>query len=182
MQSRPRLLALASFALAAIACNSLDSKKLETNISSTLAEKGVEMKSVSCPATVKSGEAFACTGETKDGDKVTFDVTQKGGGDVAWALRGQILDAQKLGDSIESKVGNKADVQCPKKTIILVKGTKVSCDVVVEGQKTKVDIVANDDQGNVEWKMGGGGGANKAKPAGGDDDDDKGSKHEKDDK
>ncbi|GAC1523378.1 MAG: hypothetical protein NVS3B10_23280 [Polyangiales bacterium] len=176
-----RSVIVASFAVAAFACNSLDSKKLESNISSTLTEKGVEMKSVSCPANVKSGEAFTCTGETKDGDKVTFDVTQKGGGDVAWVLRGQILDAQKLGDSIESKVGNKADVQCPKKTILLVKGSKVSCDVVIDGQKSKVDIVASDDQGNVDWKMGGGGG-NKPKPAAGDDDDDKGTKHEADDK
>src|SRR5438270_13275535 len=117
---------------------------------------------------MKSGDKFTCDGETDEGDKVVFDVEQtSSSGDIKWNLRGAILQADDLGDSIETKIGESADVKCPDKAIILPKGKKITCDVIIDGKKDKVELKAIDEKGTVDWKLA------SAKGSSGDDDDDK---------
>ena len=178
-----RILPFAALALLVAGCGKLDNKKIEDNIKSTLKGKGITMKSIDCPTDrkLKSGDKFTCTGESDDGTKCTFDVEQTdGSGDIKWNLRGSILQADDLGDSIEKKMGENVDVQCPDTTIILPKGKTIDCDVVVDGKKEKVAIKALDNDGTVDWKVGPGGGGGgddkaekkKSKKKGDDDDDD----------
>jgi hypothetical protein len=181
-----RIVPLAALALFVAGCMNLDAKKLEDNIRDTLKDKGVTLKSLTCPKDrkMKNGDKFTCDGETDDGDKVVFDVEQtSSSGDIKWNLRGAIIQADDLGDSIETKIGENADVKCPDKAMILPKGKKITCDVTVEGKKDKVVLKAIDDKGTVDWKLAskGGGGddddddksdGNKKKKSGDDDDDD----------
>jgi hypothetical protein len=166
-----RILWLAGLALFVAGCMNLDAKKLEDNIKDTLKEKDVTLKSLTCPKDrkMKNGDKFTCDGETEEGDKVVFDVEQtSSSGDIKWNLRGAIIQADDLGDSIEAKIGETADVKCPDKAMILPKGKKITCDVVIEGKKDKVQLKAVDDKGTVDWKLA------SAKGDDDDDDDDKG--------
>ena len=170
MSNRRILVSLSALALLFVGCMNLDAKKLEDNIKDTLKDKGVTLKSLTCPKDrkMKTGDKFTCDGETDDGDKVVFDVEQtSSSGDVKWNLRGAIIQADDLGDSIESKIGSSADVKCPDKAMILPKGKKLTCDVVVDGKKDKVELKAIDDKGTVDWKL-----ASGKSGGGGDDDDD----------
>ena len=145
----------------------LDNKKIEDSIKTTVKDKGITMKSVSCPTGQKSsvGSKFECTGETEDGGKLKFQVEVTGSdGSIKWELEGKILDMSKIGDSIEKKVHESADVKCPEKSLVVKKGDVVDCDVEIEGKKQKLQIKAIDNDGNIEWKLKG--------AAKGDDDDD----------
>ena len=151
-----------------MAC-SLDNKKIEESIRSTIKDKGITMKSVSCPTGQKAsvGSKFECTGETDDGGKLKFQVEVTGSdGSIKWELEGKILDMKKLGDSIEKKVHESADVTCPDKSLVVKKGDVVDCTVEIDGKKDKLQIKALDNDGNVEWKV-------KGAAADDDDDDDK---------
>jgi hypothetical protein len=150
-----------------MACT-LDNKKIEDSIKTTVKDKGITMKSVSCPTGQKSkvGTKFECTGETEDGGKLTFQVeVTSSGGDIKWELEGKILDMKKIGNSIEKKVGESADVECAEKSMVVKKGDVVTCPVTIDGKKQSVKIKALDNDGNIEWKLGAAG-------AGDDDDDD----------
>jgi hypothetical protein len=134
----------------------LDKGKLEGSITDACKAKGLELKSVDCPAErkAKKDDTFDCKGESKDGDKLVFHVTQTSDkGDIEWKLDGAILDVAKLGDSIESKIGKGADVKCPSKTIVLAKGKSLECKLSFEGKEAQVKLTAEDDDGNVSWKV-----------------------------
>ena len=162
--------ALVSFTL--MACT-LDNKKIEDSIRTTIKDRGITMKTVACPSGQKSsvGSKFECTGETEDGGKLKFQVEVTGaGGDIKWELEGKILDLKKLGDMVEKQVHESADVTCPEKSMVVKKGDVVECDVEIEGKKQKLEIKAVDNDGNVKAQL---------KGAAGDDDDDDKKKPEK---
>jgi hypothetical protein len=148
----PALVATASFLAAG--CN-IDHSKVEDSIRQGLKEKGVNLKSVDCPADrrIKKGDTFDCTGVDEGGQHLVFTVTQGDGGNVNWKLDGMIINQAKLGDSIEHKVGKAADVKCPEKTVILKPGQSFTCDVDVDGKTHKVLITLQDKEGNVAWKI-----------------------------
>jgi hypothetical protein len=155
---RTHTLALAVVAsLSFVACKpKIDNGKVEDSIKSGLKEKGVELDSVSCPKDLpaKKGNDFACTGKSKEGDEFEVNVEQTDdNGTISWKLKEGILDTAKLGDSIEKKIGEKADVKCPSKLISPKPGTKFDCDVTVEGDKKKVEITIEDKEGNLKWKI-----------------------------
>jgi hypothetical protein len=137
--------------------NNLDKGKLESSISDTCKSKGLALKSVTCPADrpVKEGDTFDCNGVTDDGDKLDFHVTQKDAqGNIDWKLTCAIIDASKIGDSIEEKVGKGADVKCAAKTIVMVKGKTIKCKATIEEKEHEVAITGTDDEGGVSWKIG----------------------------
>jgi hypothetical protein len=159
--------ALVSLAMGGVLACTLDNKKIEDSIKTTIKEKGITMKSVSCPTGQKSsvGSKFECTGETEDGGKLKFQVEVTGSdGSIKWELEGKILDMSKIGDSIEKKVHESADVKCPEKSLVVKKGDVVDCTVEIEGKKQKLQIKAIDNDGNIKWELKG--------AAKGDDDDD----------
>ncbi len=147
-----------SAAMVLLAGCTLDHGKIEGSIRDELKAKGVAMKSVTCPTgvSIKKGDQFDCSGEDDEGEKLTFHVEQTdSGGQISWKLEGAIINPEKLGDLIEKKIHEKADVKCPQKTRILKKDQSFTCDVTVEGQTHKVTLVAEDNDGNVKWKIDG---------------------------
>lgn len=149
--------AMLAFALLATGCT-IDKKKLESSITAECKAKGITLKSVDCPGDrkAKKGDAFDCNGETEDGDKVVFHVTQLDGGAIEWKLDGQILNQAKVGDSLEKAIDEKthvkADVKCPEKTIILLKGKSFTCDATVDDKTKKVDITLGEGD-SYSWKV-----------------------------
>jgi hypothetical protein len=147
-----------AIAVLASACT-IDKKKLESAITDECKAKGITLKSVDCPADrkAKKGDTFDCKGETEDGDKVVFHVTQSdGGGNIEWKLDGQILNQAKVGDSLEKAIDEKAhvkaDVKCPEKTIILLQGKSFKCDATVDDKTKKVEITLGEGD-SYSWKV-----------------------------
>ena len=175
-----RTLLFVTVGLSLVAGCKVGSKQLEDNITNGLKDQyGVEMKSVSCPSS--SSDSYTCTGVTLDGDKIDIDVTSDGSGGVKWQTKQAIVDMSKLGDGLESDIGSGADVTCPKKNVIAIKGKKFSCDVTIKGEKGKAEITCTGDNDKpfkiklVEGKGGDDDGDDdkgKGKKAKGDDDDD----------
>jgi hypothetical protein len=164
-----KVVGAALFSVALMACTINDKKlgEIEDSIKSTLKEKGVKMKSVSCPKGQKStvGTKFDCTGETDEGHKLTFNVEVTGaGGAMKWELEGKILDLKKIESAVSKKLKDDAELECPEQSLVVKKGDIVDCTVEVGGKKQKLQIKTMDNEGNVEWKIKG--------AASGDDDDD----------
>ncbi len=155
MKIEPLFAALALSACFLLTGCKLDHKELESTITKKFKEKDLALKDVSCPERpFKKGDTFECTGKTDDDDKVTINVTQKdAAGNVSFEIQGAVIDPEKLGDSIEEKVGTGADVKCPSKVIVLNEGEKIKCKVVIKGQEHSLEIKAKDDEGNVSWKI-----------------------------
>jgi hypothetical protein len=138
----------------------LDQKKLEGEIQSSLAAKGVDVTSVTCPPTMlKKGTTFECVVQDANGTKGIFDVTatdSKGG--VSWNLRGKFENMEKVGDLLEEglskKAGQVVDVQCPKKNIIIQKGVTFECTTKVGDKMTKYVFTAKTDDGDWDAKLG----------------------------
>jgi hypothetical protein len=163
------------FGLSAFAfgCN-VKKGEIEDSIKKTMKEKNVTMKSVSCPGDMKAkvGSTYECSGETDDGEKVTFKVeaTDFTGG-AKWELNGKIYDGSDVEDEVATAIGEKANgkkvkVKCKAKMFVFNKGDKFNCDLDVDGEKDVVVIEPTDDNGGYKWKV-------KSKSDKGDDDDDK---------
>jgi Domain of unknown function (DUF4333) len=155
--SRSAALALV-LAVLAIAClgRKLDKKKIEQNIHDELLTKGVNMKLIDCPAgrPLSAGDKFDCTGIDSDGETLVFHVTQTdAAGSFKWEMDGMVLNLAKIGDSIESKVGRNADVQCPEKSVIMQVGHSFTCNVDIGGKGHKVLLTLTDTTGRVTWKL-----------------------------
>ena len=169
-----RAFSVVGFGALLLAC-SIDNKKVEQSVIDTMKDKGVKMKSVSCPTgkPMKSGTKFDCTGTSDDGVDMTFHVEETdGSGTIKWELDGLILDKKKLGDGLEKDLGGGADIKCPEKTVIIHKGTTFDCDYEKDGEKGTVTLTADDDKGNFTVKKKGGAGGDDSKKKKGDDDDD----------
>jgi len=129
-------------------------KKIEASVRLGLGAKGVTLKSLSCPdgRPIKSGDTFDCAGVDQDDKALTFHVVQADNtGDVTWKMEGMIVDQTKIGDSIESKVGHAADVQCPAKIVIMKIGEAFTCPVLIEGKTRSVRMVLMNENGDVSW-------------------------------
>jgi hypothetical protein len=151
-------LAVVAVAIALPSCKptKLDHKKMEDMINSELTAKGVALKSVSCPddRKIKSGDTFDCTGIDSDDEHLVFTVDQQDDiGTIKWKLDGMIINKEKIGDSIEKKVGATADVQCPSKTVIVKVGGTFNCDVMIDAKKHHVLLTLTNAAGDVTWKI-----------------------------
>ncbi len=141
----------------------IDHRKVETAITDGLKANGITMRAVTCPADMplKQGAGFQCTGIDPDGQNITFNVTEKDNhGTVEWTLVGTLVDEQEVTDLYEPKfsaiVHKTIDIQCPKKRIIAIKGTRLTCDATVNGapatingKLAKVECNFIDDIGNI---------------------------------
>lgn len=151
-------IALAMFAFAAIALvgckNNLDSTKLEGSITEGLKAKEVTLTSIKCPADrpIKMGDKFDCDGVLPDGaGNAKFHVEQKDDqGNITWKLDGALVNQSKIGHLLEADLGKGSVVKCPSKVVVLKKGDKFECDYTHDGTTGKIEIVAKDDDGNVE--------------------------------
>ncbi len=136
-------------------CGKLDDKKIEASVQAELAAKNVKLKSFDCPEgrPLKADDTFDCAGIDQDGKALVFHVKQMdNAGNITWKMEGLIIDQTKLGDSIEAKVGQSADVQCPAKTLIMKVGESFSCPVMIGGQRHMVQITLTNEKGDVTWK------------------------------
>lgn len=161
--------AAVAVAISLLGCKkSVDGKKMESVISDSLKTRGIALKSVTCPASIeaKAGGTFDCQAETPDGVKVVFHVTQTDDqGNVTSKTDGALINTKTVGDSLEPKLGKGSDVKCPDKLVVLKKGDKVTCDLTFEGQPSQVDLVATNDNGDVDYTIhGDASGADKAAP------------------
>jgi hypothetical protein len=151
-----RVTVLALLFFAAAGCSKLDSKVLENAIVTALKAKGVGLKSITCPPDrpLKQGDEFTCSGVDGDDQALTFHVSQTDSvGSTHWEVDGVIVDQQKKGDSIESKIGESADVRCPPKVVVMKVGAAFSCPVQVEGAMHVVEITIDNDKTDVHWKI-----------------------------
>jgi hypothetical protein len=147
-------LAFVGLSLSLSGCN-LNHAELESMIKSKFKDKGVKLDKVKCPDRPrKKGDTFDCTAKTEDDDEITVHVEQKDAqGSVEFNLEGAVVEADKLGDSIEEKIGTGADVKCDAKKVVLPEGKKIKCKVKIEGQEHTLELKAKDDEGNVSWKI-----------------------------
>lgn len=137
--------------------NNLDHTKLEASITEGLKAKEVTLTSLKCPSdqAIKAGEKFDCEGVLPDGGgNVKFHVEQKDDqGNISWKLDGALVNQSKIGHMLETNLGKGSVVKCPSKVIVLKKGDKFTCDYTHDGETGKIDIVAKDDDGNVETSV-----------------------------
>lgn len=139
----------------------IDASKLEeqikTNMKTVDGKRAIPFASASCPSgkMAKAGDKFTCTAKTQEGEEVTIDVELIGDGTGAtFKTEDKFMTQAAIGDSIEAKVHEHADVTCPE-TVVLVKvGKTFTCDVLVEGKKEKVAITI-DAPDHFAWKLGG---------------------------
>ncbi len=133
----------------------VDHGKVEASIGDDMKAKGLALKSITCPADrkVKVGDKFDCTGEDASGKKLTWHVTQTEGGGAAWELEGHLVNQAAVGDSIEKKIDEKADVKCPAQTSVLGPGDSFLCDVDVGGKTIKVKIEDGAKADEYRWSL-----------------------------
>ncbi|GAC1351883.1 MAG: hypothetical protein NVS3B20_03130 [Polyangiales bacterium] len=139
--------------LTACFSHKLDAKKVEAAIRDALEGKEVVLKSLHCPdqRPLRKGDTFDCQGETHEGQAITFTVQQRDSeGNIKWHLDGALVNEAKLGDLVEAKLGDGADIRCPSKVILLKKGETFTCDVEFRGKTRRVQLFALDDDGKVE--------------------------------
>jgi hypothetical protein len=139
-----------------VGCTTLDDKKIEDAIQTELAAKGIKLKTFDCPEgrPLKVGDKFDCSGVDQDNRALTFHIEQMNDtGSINWKMEGLILDEAKLGDSIEAKIGQAADVQCPAKTLILKVNDSFTCPVLIGGERQKVTLTLTNEKGEVAWKV-----------------------------
>lgn len=124
----------------------LDPAKISASIEGGLEERGVKVKSVTCPdgKKDKSGDTFECEGRTEDDTVFKVAITAKGGGNIEWNLVGKIVDPDELKTNLKQKSGREFD--CGKEKRIAVKGVEVDCK---EGN-TVVAIKFKDNEGDAE--------------------------------
>ena len=130
----------------ALAACSLDADGVEASIRGELSDKGVDVKSVTCPdgRPRKAGDTFDCEGETASGQPFTVKVTQTEGGTVKWTLVGRVFDTESWSRELGLRMGLQLD--CGKQKLIAVKGTKIVCSWA--GKST--ELVFSDDEGNID--------------------------------
>jgi hypothetical protein len=137
-------------------CTTLDDKKIEDAIQTDLAGKGIKVKTFDCPEgrPLRTGDKFDCSAVDQDNRTLIFHVEQTNdSGSINWKMEGVILEEAKLGDSIEAKIGQAADVQCPAKTIILKVGDSFTCPVLIGSDRQKVTLTLTSEKGDVAWKV-----------------------------
>jgi Domain of unknown function (DUF4333) len=116
----------------------------------------IEAKTIVCPKDieVKKGNDFECVATTDDGDEVTLTVDQTDDkGTVLAKVKSGTMDMAKVGDSIEKKIGEKADVKCKSRFLVPKVDKTYKCDVDIDGKPHKVDITFTDKKGSVSWKL-----------------------------
>lgn len=138
----------------------LDHQKLETDIQTDMAGKGVALTNMSCPSVALSkGTTFQCTGTDSNGTAAVFDVTASGDakGDVTWKLRGKFENMAVVGDHLEQslsqKLGQPVDVTCPSKNIVIQKGVTFECLARVGPKTMRFVFTAKSDQGDWDTKV-----------------------------
>ena len=156
---------LPAFAVAlAIGCTPrLDHEKLETDIQTGMAAKGVALTEMSCPSVrLSKGTVFQCTGLDSNGTHAVFDVTASGDakGNVTWKLHGKFENMAVVGDRLETslsaRMGKPVDVTCPSKNIVIQQGVTFVCSAKVGDKTMNFVFTARSDQGDWETKVEGG--------------------------
>ena len=141
----------------------LDTGKLEQTIREGAGDGTIEVTSVDCPDDVEvaSGTTFECRLLASDGTSAKVVVRQTDDdGNVTWRIvpDRKLLDTEKLETTIragiEEQTGAKVEgVDCPD-SIALAKDGTFRCTANVEGGAMKVvEVVQNDDRGNVTWTV-----------------------------
>ncbi len=157
MMKRTAVVAAALCLLTIPSCKPrLDAKKIEKSIGSEFEAKDIKLRSITCPANVpiKQGDKFDCEASDSEGQSLVVHVEQTdNAGSISWKLDGMIINMQKVGDSIEAKVGQSADVKCPEMNMILRVNESFTCDATIAGGPHKVAITLTDSSGNVAWKV-----------------------------
>lgn len=128
----------------------VDRAEMEKLVRETLEEKGIKVKSVTCPADRprKVGDRFACDGELADGSKFVGNVTQTEEGYKS-SIVGRIMDlgllAKELSDPKED-----VKVECPAKKLLLRKGDTFKCTVLIGAIHAEQTYRTTDDEGGVK--------------------------------
>jgi putative Ca2+/H+ antiporter (TMEM165/GDT1 family) len=127
-------------------------------------QTGFEVAAVACPedVTLESGEPFACEIQATEGFVTSVDVvTDPAAKTFDWTTKG--LDIQGLEKSIASgmleKTELKGEVDCglgdtknPFREEAV--GSAFECTFMAEaGDRQAINVVVNDDQGNVTWNV-----------------------------
>jgi hypothetical protein len=144
-----RNLAIALVLLAACK-NQIDNGKLEANISSGLAGKGLSVGKVTCPSghAAKAGDEFTCE-VSDDAGSYAIKVTQQDDqGNVLWKLDGQILDTAAVVADASSKMPG-AHITCAKKSVVVKSSDTYKCAIAGAAQKQLVITV---DGASVGWQ------------------------------
>jgi hypothetical protein len=156
-----RALLLPFVAALAVGCTArVDHQKLEADIQTGMAAKGVALTEMTCPrAVLAKGATFLCTGLDSNGTRAVFDVTARGDakGDVTWNLHGKFENMAVVGDRLETslsaRMGQPVDVTCPSKNIVIQQGVTFVCNAKV-GPKTMTFVfTAKSDQGDWDTKV-----------------------------
>ncbi len=128
--------------------------QLELLIRKTLTDKGVTLKTVSCPRTKPPVD---CTVETSLGDSFVAQGTLTGEAEnakIGFTMEAAILDSTKGQAFIEQAVldGEKQVVTatCPPGNLLKAVGTTFTCDVVDKaGAKSVVKVFVKDKEGTI---------------------------------
>jgi hypothetical protein len=141
----------------AVACGGgrVDGDRAADEIARGLAaHDGLRLAAIGCPSRpVKAGDAFACAGVTTDLQPVTIDVTQRGSGNLEWALRGVVLRAAQIRGELLPKLGSTGELRCPRDVMIVAIGAWTRCALADGGQIGHLDVRIDDLQGNESYKL-----------------------------
>ena len=147
----------ATLTLAACSNSSLDSKKLERQITRRLKAGGVTLTKLSCPGgrKVKKGDRFQCQGQAANGVPITVAVVQtSGGGNVSWNVTRGILDVPRIRDEIQRQAGGQVTVTCQAADLVAARdGDAITCTAVsaADANQTAVyRVTANSNAANGE--------------------------------
>jgi len=131
----------------------IDEDKLESTIKAGFASRGLTLAKLDCPHGKKAKKAdnFTCKGSTTDGQDLVVDVTQNDDdGNVNWLLQGSIVDPTKIKDDLAKN--GLTDAKCPHAINIMTVNQKITCDVMNDGKPAKLEILLENDKGDIKWK------------------------------
>jgi hypothetical protein len=133
----------------------IDATKAAASIKAGLAtHDDVQLATLTCPSQpYKPGDTFTCTGATVDQQPVTIDVTQRGSGNLEWALEGIPIHAAKIRSEILPKLGSGYALECPHEVTVVAVGVWTRCAIKKDGQTSHLDVKIDDLQGNESYKV-----------------------------
>ena len=137
-------------ALTTACSKQIDADKLQGNITSGLAAKGLTVGKVDCPSgrAAKAGDEFTCSA-TDDAGTYTIKVTQQDdAGNVLWKLDGQILDTSLVVADATAKLPGAA-ITCARKTVVVKTTDTYKCAIANADQK---QLVIKIDGDSVGWE------------------------------
>lgn len=161
-------LLMASSAIAGAACSFsftryLDTAKAEKEIAVGFTEQtGIAVESVDCPEDVplEQGVTFECEVVSQTNQKIIVAVTQTDEeGNINWQTNGGLISLVILEPQIQNWIAQqfnlRATVDCQgDRFLIAHTGEQFLCDATAEsGQKGRVEVTVQDEQGNVTWTL-----------------------------